>query len=190
MDNHRSVVSAVAERSGVRSVDNTFGLDALARDTSDELDALFRSLSVEDRDLRAIDGHPLGRVLALPKLDRGFVGSIIRSIHASALYPWEGKSFTSQGPNDGHGVNRFRLPRRGWFTFRTKLTTSVVDQQPCIAIDYDVPSNPRPARVVYDELRALGNGVYLGRGMYRHAKRGHVLVLWFGVDSRMQDPPC
>ncbi|MET0287014.1 MAG: hypothetical protein ABW352_21200 [Polyangiales bacterium] len=164
-------------------------VEALARLTSRELEALFLRATVADRDFQAISGHPRGRVLAVPGVDRGLRGDLVRRFQGSVLYPWEGKSFSALSASEGRGINRFRYPvRRGWFPFRTGLAESRTDGRPCIAIDYDVPENPWLARGIYDELRALGDGLYLGRGgMRRAGTKVPSLVLWFLVDARTHD---
>jgi hypothetical protein len=166
-------------------------IDELASCTSAELSTLFARASLAPSDFAAIEGHPRGRVLAVPGLDRGLVGALVRGFQGSVLYPWEGKSFFASNAHEGRGVNRFRYPlRRGWFSFRTELTESRTDGKPCIAIDYDVRENPRLARGIYDELRALGGGLYLGRGGMRLRNRAEpALVLWFLVDTRHHDLP-
>jgi hypothetical protein len=164
-------------------------VEALARLTSRELEALFLRASIADSDFMAIAGHPRGRVLAVPGLDGPLIGDLVRRFQGSFLYPWEGKSFTALSASEGRGINRFRYPlRRGWLPFRTALDSSRVDARPCIAIDYDVPDNPWLARGIYDELRALGDGLYLGRGgMRRSGTKIPSLVLWFLVDTRTHD---
>ncbi len=126
--------------------------------------------------LAEVDGHPRGRVLAIPGLDRGLAARILRRVHASPLFPWEGKSFSSKSDAStghtaagGRGKNRVRFLRRALFSYRTYFTESVVDRLPAIAIDYDVPENPALVRATYDEIREVGDGLYLGRGMRRRA---------------------
>ncbi|HEX5657477.1 MAG TPA: hypothetical protein VFX59_09780 [Polyangiales bacterium] len=178
-------IHGVASKS-LPSVDR---VEPLALLTSSELEALYLRATVADSDFLAIAGHPRGRVLAVPGIDRALVGDFVRRFQRSALYPWEGKSFTALDAREGRGINRFRYPvRRGWFPFRTGLDRSRVDDRPCIAIDYDVPDNPWLVRGIYDELRALGNGLYLGRGGIRRAgTKLPSLVLWFLVDTRTHD---
>ncbi len=164
-------------------------VQALARLSSRELEALYLRANLADNDFLAIAGHPRGRVLAVPGIDRGLIGVLVSRWHGSIAYPWEGKSFSPTSSSEGRGINRFRYPvRRGWFPFRTSLAPSRIDGRPCIAIDYDVPENPWLARGIYDELRGLGDGLYLGRGGMRRAGATlPALVLWFLVDARTQD---
>ena len=110
-------------------------------------------------------------------------------MHASAYWPWQGKSFSSvAGASEGRGTNRVLYPtRRGLFPFRTYAANSVVDRRPCFVIDYDVAPNPARVRTIYDEVRQVDDGLYLGRGMRRRPGGEAKLVLWFGLDARVQD---
>lgn len=183
--------TAAASHSHVAVARSGDTIDSLSRLSSRELDAKFRDASVALADLAALDGHPHGRVLAVPafaRLERGIVGQWLRRYHASRFYPWEGKSFYTRDQSAVRGVNRVRYPsRRAILPFRVSLTSSVVDERPSIAIDYDMPGNPKIARVMYDELRALGDGLFLGRGMSRRANGAPGLVLWFVLDTCRQD---
>jgi len=139
---------------------------------------------------QSLTGHPRGRVLAIPGKDHGAIGALMRTLHASPFWIWEGKSFALRpGAEAGVGTNRVRLlGRRGMFPFRTYPTASVVDGRPCFAIDYDLPQNSARARPIYDEVRQVGEGLYLGRGMRRRSGgRPPRLVLWFALDARIQD---
>lgn len=164
-------------------------LGALALLDSEALEELFAAADAFP--LESLQGHPRGRVLAVPGWDRGLAAGLLRRLHASSLWPWEGKSFASRpGAAEGRGINRALLPtHRGVFPFRTYSTASVVDGKPCLAIDYDVKQNPRAARPIYDEVRKLDEGLYLGRGMRRRPGREPRLVLWFALDSTLPDRP-
>jgi hypothetical protein len=164
-------------------------LDALSLLDSPALEKLFAK--AEAFPLEALQGHPRGRVLAIPRLDRGIVAPLLRGLHANRWWPWEGKSFALRaGAAEGTGINRSLFPtRRGLFPFRTYAAASVVDGRPCFAIDYDVPENPRPARGIYDEVRRVDDQLYLGRGMRRQSGRQPRLVLWFALDASLPDRP-
>ncbi len=186
----------------------TPSLDELAQKTSAELEALFASAKAFP--LKELQGDPRGRALAVPRLDQGVAAAVLRRLSKSPYSPWEGKSFSwKAGSSEGAGTNRVRLlkRRRALFAFRTYKTESRVDGQPCVAIDYDLEANPKSVRPLYDELRALGDGVYLGRGMRRrkhHEKNNEknseknrskslekneepTLLIWFALDARTPD---
>jgi hypothetical protein len=164
-------------------------LSALALLDSRALEELFAKAEAFPPD--SLQGHPRGRVLAIPGWDRGLSSAFLRGLHASPVWPWEGKSFASRpGAAEGVGINRALVPlRRGVFPFRTYSTASVVDGKPCFAIDYDVARNPRVARAIYDEVRKVDDGLYLGRGMRRRPGREPSLVLWFALDATLPDRP-
>lgn len=182
----RGDVSIPAVPATIRA-DSRSTLDTLSLFDSETLEAVFAS--GERAALRELQGHPRGRVLAVPRVDSGWVAGVLRRLHASPVFPWEGKSFDAPaGTSAGIGINRVRGLRAGLFPFRTYESLSLVDQAPCIAIDYDVPGNPAVARPIYDEVRRVGDGLYLGRGMRRRPGRDPRLLLWFGLDARIQDP--
>lgn len=162
-------------------------LDSLSALGLDELEMLYASARAGK--LGDIAGHPRGRMLAVPGLTASLVFPVIRWFAQSPLMIWEGKSFTSEpGRTEGRGFNRVRLfGRRRAFSFRTLEAPSIVDGKPCLAIAYDVPENGKYAHAVYDELRHLGQGVYLGRGMRKVAGDAPQLLVWFALDTQHQD---
>ena len=164
-------------------------LDALASMRCESLESLFAS--AEAFPMIALLGHPRGRVLAMPGLDRGVPGHALRLLHARSWWPWEGKSFAVRpGEIEGAGTNRVLWPRRtGVFPFRTYQAASVVDGEPCFVIDYDLPENPPRVSRIYDEVRRVDTDLFLGRGMRRRKNGERALVLWFALDTSLQDAP-
>lgn len=139
-----------------------------------------------------LEGHPRGRMLAVPGFDRGVIAKLLAAFGGSLLNPWQGKSFKASGESTGLGTNRIWIAgvRFTAFTFKTYETASVVDGQPALAIDYDTPLTPGYARATYDELRPIAPGLYLGRGMKRRPGRSPKLLVWFALDLRHPDAPC
>lgn len=163
--------------------------DQLARLDCAQLDALYakgRGFA-----LASLHGDPAGRALAVPGWDKGMRGSIVRFVHGGIWNPWEGKSFgAARSATEHAGMNRIRCFgafRHARFEFKTYETSSVVDGAPCVAIDYDVPSNPKVARPIYDELRLIGDELYLGRGMRRTKSGKAKVVVWFALDNKHPD---
>jgi len=177
-------ISEAAARTGERPT-----LDSLAQLCGQELEALFASGQGDV--LANLNGHPAGRMLAVPGLEAAPVASVLRQVAKSRLFVWEGKSFASApGGSVGRGINRVRLfGRRMLFPFQTRVAASLVDGRPCLAILYDVPENPWFARSTYDELRLVGEGLYLGRGMRRRRHREPQLLVWFALDAAHPDAP-
>jgi hypothetical protein len=164
-------------------------LDTLAHLGSGELEALFAAGGRTE--LAALNGHPAGRMLAVPGLSAAPVGAALRVLAASPSFVWEGKSFScAPGAERGRGANRVRaLGRRMAFPFQTLATSSLVDGRPCLAISYDVPEGPALARATYDELRLVSDGLYLGRGMYKRERGAPLLLVWFALDVGHADAP-
>lgn len=178
-----SQVSAKAYRPKAPARD----LDTLSRMGSNELGSLYAGGTVPPR-LGVLEGHPRGRMLAVRALDHGAPGRLLRSVASAAAFPWGGKSFRGDG-SEGAGANRVHLfGRHQLFPFVTRFQPSVVDGAPCIALDYDLPDNPGAIRAIHDEIREVAPGLYLGPAMWK-ARSGPRLVLWFGLDTRVQAPP-
>ncbi len=122
-------------------------------------------------------------MLAVRGLDRGGLAAALRRFAASGAFPWAGKSFTASSDGDGSGINRVRLAgTRRWFPFRTRVEPSAVDGAACILLDYDDPANPRPIRMIRDELREVAPGLFLGPAMLDTGKGDPKLVLFFACD--------
>ena len=155
-------------------------LSLLARLTSRELDALYRRAEAP-ASLRALNGAPRGRMLALSPLAPGFVFSALQGFAASRLFPWGGKSFASEDGVRGTGVNRALLLGEV-FRFDTFVAASAVDGRPAVILDYDKPDNPWFIRQIHDELREVAKGLYLGPAMWK-SQGGPSLVLHFAIDT-------
>lgn len=162
-------------------------LDALARLDSDALRDLY-SRGARPTNVDALEGNPRGRMLAVRSLDHGPIAKTLRSLAAAAFFPWGGKSFAGEGAT-GTGVNRLHLfGRHLLFPFHTRIQASAIDGAPCIALDYDLPDNPKLIRMIHDEIREVSPGLYLGPAMWKGAD-GPALVLWFALDTRVQSKP-
>lgn len=159
-------------------------LDRLTRRSPGALRSLYEGGRVPD--LPDLNGSPHGRMLALAgaagwRLPRG----LTRRLAARGWFPWRGKNFQAQGAQ-GSGINRIRLlGSRTWYPFRTRVEPSALDGRPCAVLDYDAPENPWFIRKIRDELREVGEGLFLGPALFMtDAPR---LVLWFAVDTGRPD---
>lgn len=152
-------------------------LDELARLDADALDGLYRGGRMFD--LRALNGEPTGRMLAL-------VGPLggpgprrrIAAMAAAKRFPWYGKSFQAGSATEGEGINRVVL-LGDMYRFDTRIEPSAIDGEPCIFLDYDLPENPFFIRAIRDELRQVGPDLYLGPAML--GQQDPKLVLWFAI---------
>jgi hypothetical protein len=135
-----------------------------------------------------LEGNPRGRMLAIRALDHGPLAGVLRAFAGARTFPWGGKTFTGTGPS-GAGSNRVHLlGRHQLFPFHTSIRPSVIDGEPCIVLDYDLPDNPWAIRMIHDEVREVAPGLFLGPAMWKTDK-GPAFVLWFALDTREQSNP-
>jgi hypothetical protein len=157
-------------------------LDDLASLDVDALEALYRRGTVP-ASLHALDGSPVCRMLSVRGLDRGAVFGALRTISRSGAFPWAGKSFVASSDAEGTGINRVRLAgTRRWFPFHTRVEPSAIDGDACILLDYDLSENPKPIRMIRDELREVAPGLFLGPAMLDTGKGDPRLILFFACD--------
>ena len=161
-------------------------LDELARLACAELEALYRK-APSAVSLRAIDGKPKGRMLAVRNLEATPIGAFARAFAGSKHFIWDGKTFTSSSDQKGSGINRLQVPgalgRQNLFPFETSFGPSAIDGGPTLVLDYDLPENPPWIRKIHDEVREVSPGLFLGPAMWK-ARSGRVTLLWFALDTR------
>jgi hypothetical protein len=163
---------------GLRSIE----IADLAEMSVVDLVDLYRAGTVPDS-LRVLDHVAQGRMLAVRGLDWRGARDLYARVTASRFFPWAGKRFQHLDRNEGTGINRLRLAgERLWYPFRTRIEPSALDGAPCIALDYDLPENPRIVRALRDELREVSPGLFLGPALYR-AFRKPRLVMFFACDD-------
>jgi hypothetical protein len=159
-------------------------LDQLAALSVDELTALYREV-IPAESMRVLSGDPVCRMLAVRGLDSGVAASALRRFAAARRFPWIGKRFSATGDREGHGINRVRLAgEHTWFPFETRYEPSAIDDRPCVFLDYRLPENPAPIRLIRDELRELEPGLMFGPAMLDNGKSPATLVLYFACDFR------
>jgi hypothetical protein len=159
-------------------------LDDLAALDVDALEAVYRRGTVP-ASLHALDGSPVCRMLSVRRLDHGVVAGALRGFARSGAFPWAGKSFSAASDGEGTGINRVRLAgTRRWFPFQTRIEPSAIDGAPCILLDYDHRVNPKPIRMIRDELREVAPGPFLGPAMLDTKNSPPKLVLFFACDTR------
>jgi len=155
-------------------------VDAMARQSVEQLGALY-TMGDAPR-LRDLDGAPRGRMLTwVGSLGQGRAHARLTRFARASVFPWGGKSFSSESESNGRGVNRVRLVGDA-FPFATRFGPSVLDGRPCLILDYDQPENPWAIRQIHDELREVGRGVYLGPAMWKTWPLPK-LVLFFAIET-------
>ncbi len=159
----------------VRTLDDLAALDVA------QLEAVYRAGKVTS--LHALDGSPTCRMLSIRGLDKGAPFAALRKFAAASFFPWAGKSFEAKSDGEGTGINRIRLGGgKTWFPFQTRIEPSAIDGAPCILLDYDHAPNPKPIRMIRDELREVAPGLFLGPAMLDRGKGDPTLILFFACD--------
>ena len=112
-------------------------LDNLSDLSFEQLDALYRAGSVP-ADLSVLDNKPKGRMLAVRGVDKTPLAGILRAAAKLPIFPWDGKTLTSEDKQSGSGINRVQLGvSMDWFAFKTRVEPSVVDGADTIVLDYE-----------------------------------------------------
>jgi hypothetical protein len=159
-------------------------LDDLAKLDARELRAVYDGGTVPES-LAVLDGDLVGRMLAVRRLDRGGALRGLAAFSRAKSFPWEGKSFLHDNETTGTGINRVKLPggMRKLFPFATRVGASVVDDRPAVILDYDQPENPKPIRLIHDEIREVAPNLFLGPACMVRRFGRPTIVLWFALDA-------
>jgi hypothetical protein len=164
------------ETAGRRTAVRT--LDDLAALGPDELMDLY--LTARTPTLEELDGKMSGRMLAVPRAQRPHVKAWLDKFSRSPLFPWQGKTFSHETADHGHGVNRLLGERVTWFRFHTFVGKSHAGDFDAVHLDYSHDGNPPVVRKVKDEVREVAPGLYLGLA-YLSMKDGEHLGCYFGI---------
>src|SRR2546428_5984204 len=115
-------------------------LDDLAKIDPDGLMALYQSARTPR--LEDLDGKLVGRMLAVPRLQQPHVKRFLDRFARSGLFPWQGKTFSHETADHGHGVNRLLGERVTWFRFHTSIGPSHAGDFDAVHLDYGQDGNP------------------------------------------------
>lgn len=122
---------------------------------------------------------------------RSFPGSaqrVLGPLMARPSYSWVGKSFRHVDDAMAVGHNVFRLLGGvRALSFVATVGDSVVDGKSAVRLDYDDSrTGPRsPARGIYDELREIEPGLWLGPSYF--VTRGRRISMgWFALDASVE----
>jgi hypothetical protein len=161
-------------------------LDSLAQRSFATLEALYKTAK-NAKSIRAVEGMPKGRMLAVRMVDETRLGAFVRAFAGSPHFIWDGKTFTSSSDEEGSGINRVQIPgalgKQNLFPFKTHFGPSAIDAAPALILDYDLPENPPWIRRIHDEVREVSPGLFFGPAMWKGAKVRST-VLWFALDAR------
>ena len=152
-------------------------LNDLLRLNGTELDELYETARTPE--LGELEGDYDGLLLEaqFPTLDRRYR---IAGINRSWL-PWKGKVFLQPSVDGGQGKNRFKtgsLKFRVW-NFETCIAPSQFGGSPACLVNYDIDGNSRLMRTtVFDEMKFLGDDLFLGKGGVRLFGRQPFVFYW------------
>ncbi|MFC4374648.1 hypothetical protein ACFO5K_11120 [Nocardia halotolerans] len=154
-------------------------LDRLSATGIGEFRTLFAEASpVTAADFARLDGDVAMR--SFPAVGQRVLGALM----ARPTYFWVGKSFrhTTESVALGHNVFTALGGVRA-MNFVATVGRSVVDGRPAVCLDYTTrPGVPESARGIYDELREIEPGLWLGPSYFR--TRGRRLPMgWFALDA-------
>jgi len=155
-------------------------LDSLMLLNKEELDELF--LEGETPTIAEISGPTDGRVLAgIPPLT---IQGLVRLVN-NPLLPWKGKAFEPIDQHHGKGKNRIEIGsmKQRWFHFNTSIIPSLVGAGDVFSLDYDQPGNPWFIRQIRDDLKKIGENLFLGTANFK-VKDGYKLVLYFALETK------
>jgi hypothetical protein len=134
-------------------------LEKLLSLTQAEQESMWRKLPPPT--LQEMNGHYMG---IGPQADNPAVQKSYAAYmydEKSARGAWQGKAFRPLNATSGEGYNRWRFPggkiERN-LRMATRVQNSIIDGKPCYVLDYSAFNKS----TLYDELRKLDDGVYIG----------------------------
>jgi hypothetical protein len=136
-------------------------MDRLVLKSKKELDEDFRNgeTPTQEEMEGTFDGAPLAGVLL-------FRDRYTRElVNIGSWFPWRGKIIDALTQTSGKGTNRIALGplRSTLFPFDTKvLPSAAAEDEQKFRLDYNVPANPFFIRIVQDDVKRVGGGLYLG----------------------------
>ena len=154
-------------------------LDSLLLLSKEELDHLFRE--GETPAIAEISGETEGRVLAgIAPLK---MPALIRVIN-TPLLPWKGKVFEPLDEYHGRGKNRLEIGRikQQLFHFNTAIIPSLVGAGDVFSLDYDQPGNPWFIRQIRDDMKKIGDNLFLGTANFK-VKGEYQFILYFALQT-------
>lgn len=148
--------------------------------SEDELDAVYRDATtpqVEELEGRYQGSLVSGRVFPLDS------EAALRLVNTE-LMPWGGKKFYPVDEEESRGCNWYRLGpvERNGYSFVGRVTPAIYGRAEAYVLDYDMPDNPGAVQNVREELKELGDGLYLGR-TYVRIRGEHRFVMYFVLEE-------
>jgi hypothetical protein len=154
-------------------------IDQLIRMGKRELDQVF--LSGTTPTLEEMNGVVNGSVLSgVSILNNG----LLRRFINLGWFVWIGKIFESVSKDESKGINRFKVGPFRFLRYRceTKINTPLVGPRDVYYLNYDIPGNPWYIRRIRDDIKKVGDGLFLGSANFKVRDKYRFLV-FFGLES-------
>lgn len=158
---------------------NRLRVDDLMRRSRSELDEAF--LAGETPTMEEMEGIVNGNVMAGVSLlnDQYF-----RNFLNLGWFMWRGKVFENVTSIEGKGINRFKV---GPFRFlryhcETRITPPLVETDNVYHLNYDLPGNPWYIRQIRDDIKKIGDGLFLGSANFKISGK-HKFLVYFVLES-------
>jgi hypothetical protein len=160
-------------------------IDGLIKSDREELDRLFLSGQTPTMDEMqgTYDGNVLSGVLML---NNQWVKNLINL----GWLPWKGKIFETEisikgEEGQGNGVNRLNIGPLRFLRFQcnTQITPQLVGPNNVFRLNYDIPGNPWYIRRIRDDIKRIGDGLYLGTANFRMGST-HKFIIYFVLESK------
>jgi hypothetical protein len=147
-------------------------LDGLVKMKRRQLEELF--LLAETPNLNEVAGLTDGRIL----------DGVIPFHRLFFWAPWRGKRFVPPVAPGGKGNGRNRMELGGlktmWYPFETSIKDPLMGTDQVFTLDYALPGNFWPIRIIRDDLKRLKEGLYLGAVFMKWSKR-YTFTLYFAL---------
>ena len=154
-------------------------IDDLVRRNRSELDETFlagETPTIEEME-GIVDGNVMAGVLLLNN-------QYFRNFLNLGWFIWRGKVFENVTSIDGKGINRFKM---GPFKFlryqcETRIVPPLVGTDNVYYLNYDLPSNPWYVRRIRDDIKKIGDGLFLGSANFKILGK-HRFLVYFVLES-------
>lgn len=142
-----------------------------------ELDKLFIEGTLPDN----LEGFYKG--IALPQSSKTYVPSLFgRFFIFVGDLVWHGKTFMKVG-DELRGVNIVTPYKIPLFHFKVEVQDSKLDGRPAYVLNYNIFPNPLPVRFIRDELRKIGDNLYLGLMFLSPLGRLNIPSIYFALQK-------
>ncbi|MBF9352154.1 hypothetical protein R2360_11270 [Mycobacteroides chelonae] len=157
-------------------------LNDIARLDFTELGVLYQNGTVP-ADLHVLGEKPDGRQLAMRGRDHGISAKIVRYFADPRRAVWIGKrlSVIDNGLS-GKGSNRMRFGR-DVFPYIVRIDASILDGHDAIVFDYNHAGNNAIGRRLYNEIRQVAPGIFVGAITWKTRRNTRTHLGWFGLTA-------